>query len=838
MASNTEIANLAISHLGHGKEIADLDTENSAAANACRRYYEKARDMTLRDFAWPFATKFAELALVEEDPTDEWAFSYQVPSDCLMVRKILSGVRTDYRESRVPYRIVGTKIYTDTEDAQVEYTERVTDEALYPFDFMMAFSWRLSFYVAARITAGDPFKLRESSMQMYRIEISTAQANSFNEEQPDITPDSEFIRNGMTIARQLSFAGGEFSPSVNARVDQDKYAIGLRTLLNFLVMRHGGATNRPGTSFIGEVKDSSKAVRLIPFDNGTNRYVLEFGNLYIRVIKDQAYVYDLTLTITNITKANPAVLTYTGTDPSNGDHVDVSGVIGMTQVNNRRFKVANVNGGANTFELQTVAGVNVNSTSYTTYSSSGSAKRVLTVTTTYVEADLPLLKYIQSANIMTLTHTGYAPRELTRSSDTSWTLSTISFVPSISTPTNFAVSGTPGTEAKYKITAVKDETFEESLPASSVGINSQPTVDAPRTLTWNAVSGAREYNIYRGTFDNDIFGFVDIAGDTSYKDIGVPNDTLQTPPDTRNPFSSSGDWPATSAYIQQRRMFASTTNNPEKIWGSRIGFFTNFTISTPIQDDDAVTFTMNGRKVNAVKHLLDVGRKLVIFTTSGEYVAEGNAAGVITPAEISPKQLSYNGASDLVPLVANSTALYVQASGSIVRDLNFDIQSSAPGTGIDLTIFSSHLFDDYTLDDWAYQITPHSIVWIARSDGTMLGMTYVKEQQLVAWHRHYLGGDVENTCVLKEGNDEFLYVVVNRTINSSTFRYVERMNTRKIVDDVVEDMIFMDSALTYDGRNTTSVTMTISGGTNYTYDEELISQPAARRLRLLTLVMV
>ena len=194
MASNTEIANLAISHLGHGKEIADLDTENSAAANACRRYYERARDMTLRDFAWPFATKIETLALKETSPTTEWAYSYYVPADSLQVRKILSGVRTDYRESRVPYRLVTGYIYTDEVDAIAEYTYKVTDPALFPQDFIMALSWRLAFYTAARLTAGDPFKLRESAMQMYRIELSMAQANAFNEEQPDITPDSEFIR--------------------------------------------------------------------------------------------------------------------------------------------------------------------------------------------------------------------------------------------------------------------------------------------------------------------------------------------------------------------------------------------------------------------------------------------------------------------------------------------------------------------------------------------------------------------------------------------------------------------------------------------------------------------
>src|SRR5688572_11149621 len=105
MASETEIANLALSHLGVGKEIANLETERSQEAVACRRFYDTARDATLRDFSWPFATKIAVLGLIEADPNDEWDYSYRYPSDCLQLRRILSGVRNDTRDSRVPFKL-------------------------------------------------------------------------------------------------------------------------------------------------------------------------------------------------------------------------------------------------------------------------------------------------------------------------------------------------------------------------------------------------------------------------------------------------------------------------------------------------------------------------------------------------------------------------------------------------------------------------------------------------------------------------------------------------------------------------------------------------------------
>ncbi len=197
-SSTTAIANLAISHLGIGKEIANLDTERSAEAQACRRFYETAREITLRDFAWPFATKINELGLVEEDPNDEWAFSYRYPTDCLTVRRILSGIRNDNRQSRVPYRVTrdssGLLIYTDMEDAELEYTIDETDVSRFPADFVMALSFLLATYTAPRLTGGDPFKLGPRAMELYQLELSKARATAANEEQAEELPDAEMIR--------------------------------------------------------------------------------------------------------------------------------------------------------------------------------------------------------------------------------------------------------------------------------------------------------------------------------------------------------------------------------------------------------------------------------------------------------------------------------------------------------------------------------------------------------------------------------------------------------------------------------------------------------------------
>jgi hypothetical protein len=200
MPSKTEISNIALSHLGVGKEIANLDNEKSQEAAACRRFFDEARNATLRAFAWPFATKFEALALVADPPTEtsEWGLSYRYPSDCACLRRIQSGIRNETPQTRIPYKLgrdsQGELIYTDEPDAKVEYTLREEDPLRYPPDFVLAFSFLLASYIAPRVTGGDPFKLGTRAAQFYLQHITMAQANSANEAVIDRPPESEMIR--------------------------------------------------------------------------------------------------------------------------------------------------------------------------------------------------------------------------------------------------------------------------------------------------------------------------------------------------------------------------------------------------------------------------------------------------------------------------------------------------------------------------------------------------------------------------------------------------------------------------------------------------------------------
>lgn len=623
----------------------------------------------------------------------------------------------------------------------------------------------------------------------------------------------------MVTARQLSFSGGEIAPAVYGRVDQVKYATGLRTCRNFFIGRHGGAFNRPGTGFVAEVKNSAKAVRLIPFVfNPDQTYVLEFGDLYMRVYRNGGQVLETAKTITGITQANPAVVTSVAHGFANGQEVFLKGVVGMTEVNQRNFKVAGVT--ADTFQLQLMDSTNLNSTGFGAYVSGGTAERVFEIVTPYVEADLPDLQYVQSADVVTIVHPTYPPRELKRTGHTAWTLTTITFAPKQVAPTGVTVTqtGVPGTETHvYHVTAIAAETFEESLAVvKSQPSLTKPTTTDPHTISWTAAANAQEYNVYHEK--NGVPGFIGTAVGTTFKYDGAAEDLQDTPPIARNPFDAAGKFPSTVSYFQQRHTFANTDNSPEKVFTSRTNLFTNFTVSSPIQDDDAVTFSLSGRQVNEIRHLVDLGR-LIVFTTSGEWLIGGDSAGILKPNAISPQQQGYNGSAILAPLPITGNVLYVQARGSIVRDLGFDLNVDGYA-GNDLTIFSAHLFDAFTIKDWTYQRIPHSLVWIARSDGKLLALTYLREHQVWAWHRHDFDGTVENVVAVPEGLEDAVYLILKRTVNAKSVRYLERMKSRRI--DKIKDAVFMDSSLSLDGTNTnTSHTMTLSGGTNWTFTETL-----------------
>jgi len=274
-------------------------------------------------------------------------------------------------------------------------------------------------------------------------------------------------------------------------------------------------------------------------------------------------------------------------------------------------------------------------------------------------------------------------------------------------------------------------------------------------------------------------------------------------------------WPQEVEFFADRLIFGRTASQPQTAWFSQTGDYSNFGKSTPIVDSDAITATLNARQVNAIQDFVPLD-KLIMLTTGGEWKTSGGQDDVLTPETLGWKPQSYWGSSRLPALVIGNTALFTQARGYIIRDIGYNFENDGY-VGSDLTIFASHLVLGYTLADWDFQTIPYSAAWAVRDDGKALSITYMREQQVNGWSWHETQGTFESVTVVPEDGEDVAYFVVNRTINGVTKRYIERLNTRLF--EHPRDWFFVDSGLTYDGRNTSATTMTLTGSGWSTEDE-------------------
>lgn len=307
-------------------------------------------------------------------------------------------------------------------------------------------------------------------------------------------------------------------------------------------------------------------------------------------------------------------------------------------------------------------------------------------------------------------------------------------------------------------------------------------------------------------------------GVSTIGDRGEEPDLDLSPPVPGVTFDAPGRYPSAVTYYQQRRVFAASSDEPEMVWASRTGDYSNFTTSMPLLDDDAVSWSLVGRQVNEVQHLVDLDR-LRVFTTSGIHRINGDESGTLKPVAISPVQEVHHGASALPPIVISTAALYVQARGSVVRDFRPDAGEAQRNR--DLTIYASHLFEGFAIVSWDFEETPGSRVWAVRSDGVLLCLTYLREHELWGWTWCDTDGAFEQVIVVPEGHEDRVYAVVRREVDGATVRYVERLVSRTITTETdPRDLIFMDSALSYDGT-VPGVTVTITGGTTWTNGEQV-----------------
>jgi len=342
----------------------------------------------------------------------------------------------------------------------------------------------------------------------------------------------------------------------------------------------------------------------------------------------------------------------------------------------------------------------------------------------------------------------------------------------------------------YEITSAKPP--KAPVPGDAV-------LQVQHTITWAAVRDAEEYWIYREK--DGVYGYIGTARGTTFEDQGQEPDFTKVPPVYRNPFLASGNYPQAVGYVQQRLGFGGSDEKPQTVLLSRTGDFHNFTTRSPLEDDDALEFAVAGQRAFRIRHLADIER-LMILTGGSELIARGDQDGVIRPTAINISAVGYVGSSDVQPILVGTSALVVQARGSQV----YEFRATAEGyIARDLTAWAPHLVDGYSIVDWAWAQSPSSCAWAVRSDGVLLGLTYVPEQDIFAWHRHDTEGIgtgyFESVCVVPEGDEDVLYAVVKRTVSGGTVRYVERLAERNeslySAGANQTTVVFLDSHKTY-----------------------------------------
>lgn len=606
---------------------------------------------------------------------------------------------------------------------------------------------------------------------------------------------------------QPSFSAGELSPTMYARVDFAKYHVGLAKCRNFFVDYRGGVSTRTGTEFIGRCRVDNLLCRLIDFQfSSTQSLVLQFGDKYMRVVLNGALVLNMAKGVVSITNGNPGTFNSPAHGYLAGQWVFLETVGGMPGLDEITGIV--INPTVDTFQLTDLFGASISTIGAGTYTGGGTVSSIFELVTPYAAADLALLKYAQSADVMTLTHPLYTTQDLTRFSDNNWTIADEAIGAKIDAPTNPVGTATPATVGTasyaYVITAV-DENGDESIASIRKDVTAAINIAAVAGsigLTWDSVPGAVGYNVYKavpvsnGTIPVGVnFGYIGSTTTNNFVDGNIVGDFTTTPPTHQNPFI--GNNPSVVVYYQQRRGFFSSLAQLATMWFSKTGQYLNFDISSPIQPNDAITATLVSRQINAIQWVVGMPGGLVLGTTGGIWqVSGGGVNAPLTPATITAVPQSYNGASSLQAIPINDHILYVQSRGAIVRELSYSYYVNIY-TGTDISILSNHLFHGYTIPEWTYAEEPYKIIWAVRSDGHLLSCTYIREQDMVGWAQHDTLGLFKSIISIPEGAENFVYVIVQRQVQGQLVQYIERFASR-LMPYGVEDAWALDCALQND----------------------------------------
>lgn len=436
-------------------------------------------------------------------------------------------------------------------------------------------------------------------------------------------------------------------------------------------------------------------------------------------------------------------------------------------------------------------------------------RAIFQLETPWSEDELFDLGYEQTRDVMEFTHLNHPVQKLTRYDHDRWTLETAVFASTSYPPTNasFTVTGHDpntgtgyvATDYSYVVTTIDAETGQESLPTvAKVGTTDLTLKGNYVELSWDAVTGAERYNVYRQ--GGGAYGYIGTTDDPTFIDDNIAPDYSLSYPIHRDPISATDDYPAVVAFWQQRAVFARTYNKPNGIFASQSGNLFNFDISRPLTASDAATFAVSGRRVNAITHLVPL-KNLIVFTTDTVFSISGGSSGdVFSPLSIDIKPEGYRAASRVRPVVVDDIIFFETLKGCSLRTLGYQFQADGY-KGNDLTVFAPHLFKRITAVDMSWAEFPFATLNLLGSDGDIRALTWQAEQDVWGWTLLHTDGVIESCCTVSETGEDVTYYVVRRTIGEEQMRFIEYSATGRWVD--VEHAVYLDSALTYEGEPAT-----------------------------------
>lgn len=556
-----------------------------------------------------------------------------------------------------------------------------------------------------------------------------------------------------------NFTSGEQLPKLRARTNLKAFQNGCEEMTNMVSQRHGGAVRRGGSHFIDRVKDESTVHQMIDFIFSEDQaYGIIAGNLYFWFILNNALLTEATTAITGAADNGAGLIQVTATSHGllDGEYVSISGMLGTTE-GNGVWVVANKT--ANTIDLTGSAFVN-------TWVSGGTVGKIVEVTTPYTTADLPDLDWSQDGDVLHLTGANYAPRTLTRTSATAFSLAVKQF--------NFP----PVTDANTSATTL-------TLSGGVYTIGSVITVTASAAVFTDTELTGHINSCWQS---HDGSWLITAFTSTTVVTATVTNDCATSAASatwSEAEWSGVRGWPHKNTFYEQRWITGPTITKKQTFWGSALNGPLDF-FSTTTDDDDPYEHKVRANRINTITWLSPQST-LLIGTLGSEFKASGNNNGLLTASSPVIRSQTSFGSTGIRPVQVGNATIYVHQSKRRLYDIIFDFQVDA-FDGDQLTLLAEHIFPvGTTITRIAFQQDPDNIVWIVTNTGKLISMTYLPKQEILAFAQHTIGGTatvVEDVMVLPNSTigDDQVYIMVKRTINGATHRYIEYLDSDLFVD--------------------------------------------------------